>query len=144
MKSLSVLNTHPISRCPGHIAKNSIKLLAFFISGLKRHSASQWQLQVTIILLSNSNSSFHSRHGCFGLHTIPAIAIEMCYVYFLFDCFRESKVYSTTGESTKSSSFYNPKLSVTKHVQICRFSLSAAADPADGLRERRTSTFNGD
>ena len=47
------------------------------------------------------------------------------------------------GESTKSSSFYNPTLSANKHVQICRFWLSAAADLADGPRERRTSSFNG-
>ena len=45
----------------------------------------------------------------------------------------------------ESTSFYNPALSANRHViQICRFSLSAAADLPDGSRERRTSPFNGD
>ena len=40
---------------------------------------------------------------------------------------------------------HNPKLSANKHVQICRSSLSAAADGlADCSGERRTSPFNGD
>ena len=57
----------------------------------------------------------------------------------------EAWVCSTMGESTRSSPFYNPTLSANKHVvQICRFSLSPAADLADGSRERRTSPFNGD
>ena len=40
---------------------------------------------------------------------------------------------------------HNPTLSANKHVvQICRFSLSAAADGlADGSGERRTSLVNG-
>ena len=57
----------------------------------------------------------------------------------------EAKVCSTMGESIRSSSFYNPTLSTNKHaVQICRFSLSAAANLTDGSRGRRTSPFNGD
>ena len=49
------------------------------------------------------------------------------------------------GESIRPLSFCNPTLSVNKHVaQICRFSLSAPADLADGSRERQTSPFNGD
>ena len=39
-------------------------------------------------------------------------------------------------ERKGSSSFYNPTLSANKHVQICRFSLSAASDLPDGSRER--------
>ena len=39
---------------------------------------------------------------------------------------------------------HNPTLSANKHVQICRSSLSAAADGlADGSGERRTSPVNG-
>ena len=59
----------------------------------------------------------------------------------------QTEVWSTMGESTRPSSFYNPTLSATSThaVQICRFSLSAAADGlADDSGERRTSPFNGD
>ena len=45
----------------------------------------------------------------------------------------EASVCSTMEESTRSSSFYSLTLSANKHViQICRYSLSAAADLADG------------
>ena len=49
----------------------------------------------------------------------------------------EAQMCSTMGESTRSSSVYNPTLSANKHVQICRFSLSAAADLADGSHDRQ-------
>ena len=51
------------------------------------------------------------------------------------------EVCSMMGEGIRPSSFYNPTLSGPRisRVQICRFSLSAAADG-----ERRTSPFNGD
>ena len=59
----------------------------------------------------------------------------------------------TMGESihekayiqVRPSSFHNPTLSANKHVvQICRSSLSVAADGlADGSGERRTSPVNG-
>ena len=59
----------------------------------------------------------------------------------------QTEVCSTMGESIRPSScFYNPMLSANKHVvQVCRFSLSAAADGlADGSGERQTSPFNSD
>ena len=56
----------------------------------------------------------------------------------------QTEACSTMGESIRPSSFHNPALLANKHViQICRFSLSAAADGlADGSGERRTSPFN--
>ena len=58
----------------------------------------------------------------------------------------QTEVCSMMGESIRPSSLYNPTLPANKHVvQICRYSLSAAADGlADVSRERRTSPFNGD
>ena len=58
----------------------------------------------------------------------------------------QTEVCSTMGECIRPSSFHNPTLSANKNVvQICRFSLSAAADGlTDGSGERRTSPFNGD
>ena len=51
-----------------------------------------------------------------------------------------------SNRSIGPPSFHNPTLSTNIHVvQICRFSLSAAADGlTDGSGERRTSPLNGD
>ena len=58
----------------------------------------------------------------------------------------QTEVCSTMGERTRPSSFDNPTLSANKHVvQVCRFSLSAAADGlTDSSGERQTSHLDAE
>ena len=59
---------------------------------------------------------------------------------------RQMEECSTTRESIRPSSSYNPTLSADKHaIQIGRFSPSPVADSlADGSGELQTSPLNGD
>ena len=89
------------------------------LPGRNCHSLCSWQLGFRVSLLDAMSK--------FSLPPTPSQT--------------EAWVCWTMGECTTLSSIYNPKLSANKHVQICRFLLSAAADLADGSRDfqrRRT------